>query len=91
MSDSQVTTDHQTIKRWVEERQGKPAAVKSTGSGSDDPGVLRVQFSEQSSDDLEAISWDEFFDKFEDEDLAFLYQDRTEDGKPSRFFKLIER
>ena len=40
---------------------------------------------------LEEISWDEFFKVFDDNDLAFLYQDKTHDGKTSRFNKLIER
>jgi hypothetical protein len=40
---------------------------------------------------LEPISWDEFFDKFEKEKLAFLHQDGTARGKTSRFNKLIAR
>jgi hypothetical protein len=40
---SQTTTDHDEIKRWVEERNGRPARVKDTG-GRDDPGVLRINF-----------------------------------------------
>jgi hypothetical protein len=43
MADAKSTTDHQKIKSWAEERGGKPAAVKGTGSG-DDPGVLRIDF-----------------------------------------------
>ncbi len=90
MSDSHVTTDHQKIKRWAEERQGRPAAVRAS-EREGDPGILRIQFSEESGDNLEQISWDEFFDKFEASELAFLYQDRTKDGSPSRFFKLVDR
>jgi len=42
-------------------------------------------------DSLEAISWDEFFEGFDDNKLAFLYQEETKEGKQSRFSKLIER
>lgn len=91
MSESQVTTDHNKIKRWAEERQGRPAAVSAGKRDQEDPGILRIQFSEESEDSLETISWQEFFDKFEDAELAFLYQDRTQEGRPSRFFKLVDR
>ena len=39
--ESKTTTDHDTIRKWVEERGGRPAAVKGTGGG-DDPGIVRV-------------------------------------------------
>jgi hypothetical protein len=35
-----VTTDHEQIRRWAEERRGTPATVKSTMM-KDEPGVLR--------------------------------------------------
>jgi hypothetical protein len=37
------------------------------------------------------VSWNEFFNKFDEKNLAFLYQEKTATGKPSRFFKLISR
>jgi hypothetical protein len=40
---------------------------------------------------VEAISWDEFFIGFDENNLAFLYQEKTKEGKVSRFSKLIER
>jgi len=40
---------------------------------------------------LEEISWDEFSRKFEEARLAFLYQDKTKDGKVSRFHKFVAR
>jgi hypothetical protein len=38
---------------------------------------------------LEEISWDEFFKKFDEAGLAFLYQDKTKDGTISRFHKFL--
>jgi hypothetical protein len=89
MAEGQVTTNHQHIRRWAEERGGKPATVKATKSG-DEPGVLRLDF-EPRDEGLEQVPWDEFFQKFEDAHLAFLYQDRTENGSVSRFHKFINR
>lgn len=87
--DAKTTTDYGEIRRWVEERGGRPATVRGTESGDEEAGVLRIAFTD--NEDLEPIDWDEFFDKFEEANLAFLYQERTADGKPSRFFKFVER
>ena len=88
---SQTTTDHDTIKKWAEERGGVPATVESTAEGSE-PGILRIMFPESDGgDNLTHIDWDAFFDKFEEENLAFLYQDETSNGSTSRFFKLVSR
>ncbi len=89
--ESKRTTDHNEIRRWVEERGGKPATVKRTG-GKDEAGILRINFPGYSGEEsLEEISWDEFFRKFDEKKLAFLYQDKTSEGKESRFFKFVSR
>ena len=90
MADNQTTTDHDTIQRWAEERNGHPATVSSTADGGE-AGVLRIEFEQGDSDALTEISWDEFFSKFEEENLAFLYQEETSDGEASRFFKFVSR
>jgi hypothetical protein len=89
--ESKTTINHDEIRAWIEARNGTPAALASTAN-NDEPGVLRVLFQEQESgNSLEKISWDDFFKKFEEEKLAFLYQDETKDGKTSRFFKFVQR
>jgi hypothetical protein len=86
-----VTTDHEEIRKWAEARGGKPACVKGTG-GRGDTGLLRIEFPARGRDEnLQEISWDEFFKKFDDQGLAFLYQERTASGRPSRFNKLVSR
>jgi hypothetical protein len=91
MTTSKVTTDHKEIRNWVERRGGHPATVKST-ERNDEPGILRIDFPGYSGEgSLEAIDWDSWFEKFEDSELAFLYQDKTADGKESRFNKLVSR
>ena len=91
MAESKTTTDHDEIRRWVEERGGQPARVRDTGDG-DDPGILRIDFPGVGEDDeLERISWDDWFAAFEENGLAFLYQEETKDGEESRFSKLVSR
>jgi hypothetical protein len=53
-------------------------------------GVLRIDFPGYSGEDsLEEISWEEFFQKFDENNLQFLYQEETADGEESRFNKFI--
>jgi len=52
--------------------------------------VLRIDFGAP-EETLEEISWDEFFQIFDENELAFLYQDRTESGDTSRFNTLVNR
>lgn len=88
---SNVTTNHEQIQQWVEERGGHPARVKGTEKGKTS-GVLRIDYPGFSGEErLEEISWEEFFEGFEKNKLAFLYQDETKDGKMSRFSKLVDR
>jgi hypothetical protein len=89
MAESKTTTNHDEIRRWAEARGGHPAAVRDTGDGGD-PGILRIDFGEP-EESLEEISWDEFFRKFDENNLAFLYQEQTEGGGESRFNKFVSR
>ena len=93
MSDSKITTDHDEIRRWVEERGGHPARVKGTGrAGKSGSGLLRIDYPGFSGEDtLEKITWEHFFEQFEKSGLAFIYQDKLETGDTSRFSKLIDR
>jgi hypothetical protein len=91
-SKSKVTTDHDEIRRWVEKRGGRPAVVKATGGKGDDLGILRIDFPGFSGEGtLEPISWEEFFEKFDREGLAFVYQETTASGQKSNFNKIVKR
>jgi hypothetical protein len=84
MTQSHTTRDHDTIRKWAEARQGHPAKVDTGGKG----GILRIDFGEP-EDNLTPIEWDEFFKIFDDNNLEFLYQDKTKDGGTSRFNKFV--
>jgi hypothetical protein len=77
-----LTADHAEIRRWVEERGGRPAAVRSDGGR----GRLAVAFD---GADCEPLSWDEFFERFDRESLAFAYPPDAGDG--AREAKLVSR
>ena len=94
-SETRTTTDHDEIRRWVEEHDGSPVSVRGTEESGEGAGVLRIDFpggaGSGEGDRLEPVSWDEWFAKFDDANLAFLYQERKADGEDSTFFKLVSR
>jgi hypothetical protein len=90
MAQAMATTDHDTIKRWVEARRGHPALVKATERQRGRGGLLRIDF-DPPEESLAAIGWDEFFEIFEENELVFLYQDQTASGRKSRFNKFVSR
>lgn len=83
------TTDHETIRTWIEKRAGHP--IGFTGLKT-----LRITLpgrypSRHAYDGSKRISWDEFFNKFEMQELAFLYQEETLTGDESNFFRFVNR
>ncbi len=93
MAQAKVTTDHEDILKWAEARGGRPAAFHSTQS-KDGTGIIRIEFPgapNAKDDNLEEISWDEFFEKFDEANLALLYQEETARGQRSNFNKLVGR
>ena len=71
MSNSQTTLiNHNEIREWTEERGGFPAAVTDTREMNEETGIIRIAFNKD--DNLENISWDEFFDKFDKNNLAVI-------------------
>src|SRR5438309_3942538 len=90
-SSSLVLTDHDEIRRWAEERDARPSAVRSTG-GDADIGIIRLDFPGYSGEDsLEEVSWDEWFEKFDESGLALVVQEETANGQRSNFNKLVSR
>jgi hypothetical protein len=76
MPGTRTTTDHEEIRRWAEERGGRPAAVVAPEDSSQVAGGLRIDFPDYDSGEaLQEITWAEFFDRFEEENLTFVFQE----------------
>lgn len=86
-----VTTDHDVIQQWAIERGGVPAAVEAT-SNDEDVGILRIDFpGYEGEDSLVQVEWDDWFEKFDEAELAFVYQEETARGERSNFNELVDR
>jgi len=91
MALSKTSRDHDEIRRWAEARGAVPAEVRGTEKGGE-PGILRFEFPNapnRNDGKLEEISWDDFFEKFDERGLELVFQERTADGEQSNFNKLV--
>jgi hypothetical protein len=93
MAQAKITTDHDEIRKWAEARGGRPAAVRLTYS-KEDPGIIRIEFPDAPNardENLIEISWDEFFKKFDEANLALVYEEENASGELIYFCKIIGR
>ena len=84
---SEITTDHETIRKWATKHGGKPAAVAATHDEGD-VGIIRIMFPKSKQSEhagLQEISWDEFFEEFDSRGLALAYDE------DSLFSKIVSR
>lgn len=89
--DINLTTDHDEIRRWAERVGGRPVQVRLSGAGTE-VGVLSIDLPEGggTGGEVEPLSWDDWFDRFDAEGLALLYEEQPE-GARSPFNKLVQR
>jgi uncharacterized membrane protein YgcG len=91
MTLSRTTKDHEEIRKWAESRGAVPAEVANTERGGE-PGILRFEFPNapnRNDSKLKEIPWDDFFEKFDENDLELVYQEKTAEGQKSNFNKLV--
>lgn len=87
---TKVTYDHKLIQDWVESRKGKPAKMKD--EEIEEPvDELKVKFPNERTRNITLISWEEFFNEFDQEHLAFQFREKTPEGDESKFYKVIYR
>ena len=81
-----ATTDPSLIKKWAEARRATPAVIrKFTSDGMEM--VLSFLFPDINIDEVVTrLSWEEFFEKFNQQRLVFVYEDSDRNQKASRYF-----
>jgi hypothetical protein len=81
---NRVITDRDEIQQWAEERGGRPARG---GAGL---GIIRLDFGGTPASEDE-LSWDEWFDRFDEGNLALVIDDTSTGGGLSNVHKLVSR
>lgn len=84
------TTNQDEVRTLVEEHGGMPATLKGTSeNGEESSDMLHIAFGPLGPD-MEEVSWEEFFERFENENLALEYDDEAVYGTPPDF-ELVDR
>lgn len=91
-----TTIDHEAIKRWAMMHQGNPQCINHVQAEGDKVGI-RINFPGPDDDTFlsddhppKDISWDEFFRIFDDQGLAFVYEEESR-GDPSLAYRFRRR
>lgn len=87
MANNETLTDHDKIKAWASENNGRPAMVEDTENDDKGPGLLRFDHG-QDNEGLEVISWERFFEIFEEQKLALLVDTS---GDTPQFSRIVSR
>ena len=85
-SQRRMTTDPERIKEWAEARDAVPVTIRD----SEDHGHSFAHRDEL-EEGHEEYTWDEFIDRFEDEDLVFIYHEDEPTEEGLGYFELVER
>ncbi len=81
-----VSTEHDTIRAWVEEHGGQPALTRRIPEVPGE-GQLSLEFLVDGQEpELITISWADFFQRFEDQHLAFIYEEGGPGGELTWYF-----
>jgi hypothetical protein len=91
-----ATRDQEVVRRWAAHRQAEPATGEATRSGSatisvNDGGAgIRFNFPGMSPQ-FRRITWEEWFDNFDQHQLVFVYENLPQTkGPPSTRFRLVK-
>lgn len=87
--EGKVTTDRNVIRKWIEDHDGWPALVNrvsETGIAE----VLQIGFLGcENESHFAKITWDEFFERFDKDQLVFLYQEQNGKSNLRRSYNFL--
>lgn len=101
MVDTVTLTNREAIRDWAAARMGAPAIIDSSPQGGTQP-VLRIVFDQaayqdqdraerpQNAGGVEFVEWDEWFDEFERQHLAFVVA-KDVPGQREQFHEIVRR
>lgn len=81
-----VLTDHETVKRWVRQRGGRPVARSAAGTER-----LDLEFPGEDAEDASPMDWSEFFAHFEVQGLALACTDESGPTGSGIEYALVDR
>jgi hypothetical protein len=90
-----ATRDREVIRQWADRRQALPATGEQTSSGPKttvevNDGGAGIRFNFPGVSPFRGISWSEWFDHFERQDLTFVYEESEAGSTPSNRYRLVK-
>ena len=74
-----ATTNHEEIKEWAETRKARPVQVLRYRDETV-PERVRFRFPKDKYTDEEDLSWEEFFEIFDQSRLEFVFEDVADEA-----------
>lgn len=84
MASERSTSNHDEIRKWAEAHNALPAEFAST-SHDGEPRILAFILAAQPPDDLQEVSWEQFFPVLDISGLALVYQQ----GSGSNLYEIV--
>ena len=81
-----ITTDRNVIEKWAKARHGWPAIVRTATNVGVEMALSIVFPDGEDRESANKISWEEFFEKFDQQNLVFMYREKDPNQKLSRYF-----
>lgn len=81
-----ITIDHDLVRSWAEARDARPSRFE----GMSKPSPLRFDLGPPDAGLIE-MSWEEFFEEFERDNLAFYYRDMAPTGEHDDLHGFVSR
>jgi hypothetical protein len=88
MSEFKRTKDHDEIRAWIEKHNGRPAVLSDT-TNDDIQGLLYIHFGLGARKVGAPISWEEFFDRFDEARVVFRYNDEVIRGMENESYSFV--
>ena len=90
-----ITIEHEKIKQWITKNKGKPEIIDDP-SGNGDMVGIRVEFQNESDkflkrEEIKETTWEQFFEIFESQQLAFEYDAEISSIDPSLSYRFLKR
>ena len=93
--ESMATRDHAIIRRWATRYQAVPATGEATASGpASGPhvadGGAGIRFNFPAASLFRPISWDEWFDNFDQHGLTLVYEQAAEGSSSTPRYRIVK-
>lgn len=90
-TENKKTTDKTLIQKWAEARRGIPVYIPDVHQEAG--GKLRICFKITHNQHMQrhVISWEKFFQLFDEQQLALIYQENKYNGDRSIYCELVNR